>query len=351
MKKFLSVLLLFIIFTFAFSNIDYSVYAKANSTKNKSANSNKKKKSKTKSKYSKKNGVDKSKSKSNTNKITTPSVPNVDNSSISEKELNDLRAEAKLKKGKGKSTTDDAGNSNSQLFKTNTLEHGTEQFFINEINDLSANAKTLGFSYKYSAWYTDSSVYFLTGNVSVNSVDKTITFDGFICKDKNSNKSNVSFTKEIGSEFSNINVDSTFKAALYSILSRCPLITSKEMFSGVVSYFKTNLPSSNFKYKDTDEHKNYALLKQDDSIVFTVFGSSNNIELAQRYIDDKFVDQIENLTFGTTKSKELLNDKSKEGLSPSDNPNYKPGPDHDLDGLGDDFGNDDDFDFGDDDDF
>ena len=331
--KFIYVVLAAIIFTFTFSSLSNSAYAKTQSSKKSTGQSNK-------DKNSKSNGVKNKSKKKNKNKkvdIVTPTVPSLIDTAKKVTETTE-----------NSNTTHERQRLNTgvQLIKTNTLEHGTEQFVINEINDVSSNARNFNSSFKYTAWYFNNGIYYLTGNVSINTSSKSITFEGFICKDKKSNKSDVSFTKAIGGGYTKMVVGDSFKEPLMSILNKCDIFTVSDIGKGIQNYFRVSQPASKTKYKDAGESKNYGLLKPDDSIIIVSFSSSNKVLLVQRYFGSEFVDQIENFTIDSKKSSEAFNDSFNSTTTESKNKSNQTTNFDSTSGFDDssDFGDDSDFD-------
>lgn len=81
-----------------------------------------------------------------------------------------------------------------------------------------------------------------------------------------------------------------------SIVGQCEFFTESSIVSSILSYFRTTL--GNDKLRFNKEKNTYYLDKYDKSLVVVKLSKSNTLILAQRYIGDNFVDQIEKFEIG-----------------------------------------------------
>ena len=88
-------------------------------------------------------------------------------------------------------------------------------------------------------------------------------------------------------------------------MGQCEFFTESSIVSSILSYFKTTF--GNDKLRFNREKNTYYLDKSDKSLVVAKLSKSNNLALAQRYIGDNFVDQIEKFEVGIDSSSENSN--------------------------------------------
>ena len=81
-----------------------------------------------------------------------------------------------------------------------------------------------------------------------------------------------------------------------SIVGQCEFFTESSIVSSILSYFRTTL--GNDKLRFNKDKNAYYLDKFDKSLVVVKLSKSNILILAQRYIGDNFVDQIEKFEIG-----------------------------------------------------
>ena len=163
---------------------------------------------------------------------------------------------------------------------------GTAEYINNVISKLASNSVNSNLSFNYSAWYTDDTDYLLDGVVDYNFSDNVISFSGYLYKGTMSNKEEISFSKRYGNDFKFT-------------------VSNDDSISSILSYFKTTL--GNDKLRFNREKNTYYLDKSDKSLVVAKLSKSNNLALAQRYIGDNFVDQIEKFEVGIDSSSENSN--------------------------------------------
>lgn len=215
---------------------------------------------------------------------------------------------------------------------------GTIEYINNAISKLAGNSVNANLSFNYSAWYTADPDYLLDGVVEYNSSDNVISFSGYIYKGTMDNKEDVSFSKKYGNDFKFTTLNEDSERIVKFIVGQCEFFTEYNIVSSILSYFKTTL--GNDKLRFNKDKNTYYLDKSDKSLVVAKLSKSNTLALAQRYIGDNFVDQIEKFETGADSS-----EKSNTG----DKPN-KDNTDSTDDASLDDF-NDSSFESNDDDDF
>lgn len=177
---------------------------------------------------------------------------------------------------------------------------GTVEYINNVISKLASNSVNSNLSFNYSAWYTDDTDYMLDGVVDYNSSDSVISFSGYIYKGTMSNKKEVSFSKKYGNDFKFTVLNEDSESIVKSIVGQCEILTESSIVSSILSYFKTTL--GNDKLRFNKEKNTYYLDKSDKSLVVAKLSKSNTLILAQRYIEDNFVDQIEKFEVGADSS-------------------------------------------------
>ena len=186
---------------------------------------------------------------------------------------------------------------------------GTVEYINNVISKLASNSANSNLSFNYSAWYTDDTDYLLDGVVDYNFSDSVISFSGYIYKGTMSNKEEVSFSKRYGSDFKfTVQNDDSISIVKF-IVGQCEFFTESNIVSSILSYFKTTL--GNDKLRFNKDKNTYYLDKSDKSLVVAKFSKSNTLVLAQRYIGDNFVDQIEKFEIGADFSSEKSNADDK----------------------------------------
>lgn len=216
---------------------------------------------------------------------------------------------------------------------------GTIEYINNVISKLAGNSVNANLSFSYSAWYSADTDYLLDGAVDYNFSDNVISFSGYIYKGTMDNKEDVSFSKKYGNDFKFAVLNEDSESIVKSIVGQCEFFTESGIVPSISSYFKTTL--GNDKLRFNKDKNTYYLDKSDKSLVVAKLSKSNNLALAQRYIGENFVDQIEKFEIGV--------DSSYEKSNTGDKPN-KDNTDSTDDASLDDF-NDSSFESNDDDDF
>lgn len=182
---------------------------------------------------------------------------------------------------------------------------GTAEYINNVISKLASNSVNSNLSFNYSAWYTDDTDYLLDGVVDYNFSDNVISFSGYLYKGTMSNKEEISFSKRYGNDFKFTVSNDDSISIVKTIVGQCEFFTESSIVSSILSYFKTTL--GNDKLRFNREKNTYYLDKSDKSLVVAKLSKSNNLALAQRYIGDNFVDQIEKFEVGIDSSSENSN--------------------------------------------
>ena len=100
------------------------------------------------------------------------------------------------------------------------------------------------------------------------------------------------------------------------IVGQCGFFTEYNIVSSILSYFKTTL--GNDKLRFNKDKNTYYLDKSDKSLVVAKLSKSNTLALAQRYIGDNFVDQIEKFEIGVDSSYEKSNTGDKSNKDNTD---------------------------------
>lgn len=177
---------------------------------------------------------------------------------------------------------------------------GTAEYINSVISKLASNSVNSNLSFNYSAWYTDDTDYLLDGVVDYNSSDSVISFSGYIYKGTMSNKEEVSFSKKYGNDFKFTVLNEDSESIVKTIVGQCEFFTESSIVSSILSYFKTTF--GNDKLRFNKDKNTYYLDKSDKSLVVAKLSKSNNLALAQRYIGDSFVDQIEKFEVGAESS-------------------------------------------------
>lgn len=199
---------------------------------------------------------------------------------------------------------------------------GTVEYINNVISKLASNSVNSSLSFNYSAWYTDDTDYLLDGVVDYNFSDNVISFSGYLYKGTMSNKEEISFSKRYGNDFKFTVSNNDSISIVKTIVGQCEFFTESSIMSSILSYFKTAL--GNDKLRFNREKNTYYLDKSDKSLVVAKLSKSNTLILAQRYIGDNFVDQIEKFEVGIDSSSEnsntgnTLDDASKDDDSSLD---------------------------------
>ena len=177
---------------------------------------------------------------------------------------------------------------------------GTIEYINNAISKLAGNSVNANLSFNYSAWYTADTDYLLDGVVEYNSSDNVISFSGYIYKGTMDNKEDVSFSKKYGNDFKFTVLNEDSESIVKSIVGQCEFFTESGIVPSILSYFKTTF--GNDKLRFNKDKNTYYLDKSDKSLVVAKLSKSNNLALAQRYIGDNFVDQIEKFKVGADSS-------------------------------------------------
>lgn len=177
---------------------------------------------------------------------------------------------------------------------------GTIEYISNAISKIASNSANANLSFNYSAWYTADTDYLLDGVVEYNSSDNVISFSGYIYKGTMDNKEDISFSKRNGEDFKFSVLNKDFESIAKSIVGQCEFFTESSIVSSILSYFKSTLGNDKLRFKK--EKNAYLLDKSDKSLVVVKLSSSNTLVLAQRYIGENFVDQIENFEIGADSS-------------------------------------------------
>lgn len=186
---------------------------------------------------------------------------------------------------------------------------GTIEYINNAISKLASNSVNANLSFNYSAWYTADTDYLLDGAVDYNFSDNVISFSGYIYNGTMSNKEEVSFSKRYGSDFKFTVQNDDSISIVKSIVGQCEFFTESGIVPSILSYFKTTF--GNDKLRFNKDKNTYYLDKSDKSFVVAKLSKSNNLTLAQRYIGDNFVDQIEKFEIGVDSSYEKSNTGDK----------------------------------------
>lgn len=182
---------------------------------------------------------------------------------------------------------------------------GTAEYINNVISKLASNSVNSNLSFNYSAWYIDDTDYLLDGVVDYNFSDNVISFSGYLYKGTMSNKEEISFSKRYGNDFKFTVSNDDSISIVKTIVGQCEFFTESSIVSSILSYFKTTL--GNDKLRFNREKNTYYLDKSDKSLVVAKLSKSNTLILAQRYIGDNFVDQIEKFEVGIDSSSENSN--------------------------------------------
>ena len=177
---------------------------------------------------------------------------------------------------------------------------GTIEYINNAISKLAGNSVNANLSFNYSAWYTADTDYLLDGAVDYNFSDNVISFSGYIYKGTMDNKEDVSFSKKYGNDFKFTVLNEDSESIVKSIVGQCEFFTESGIVPSILSYFKTTF--GNDKLRFNKDKNTYYLDKSDKSLVVAKLSKSNNLPLAQRYIGDNFVDQIEKFEVGADSS-------------------------------------------------
>lgn len=177
---------------------------------------------------------------------------------------------------------------------------GTAEYINSVISKLAGNSVNANLSFSYSAWYTADTDYLLDGAVDYNFSDNVISFSGYIYKGTMNNKEEVSFSKKYGNDFKFTVLNEDSESIVKSIVGQCEFFTESSIVSSILSYFKTTLGTDKLRFNK--EKNTYYLDKSDKSLVVAKLSKSNNLALAQRYIGDNFVDQIEKFEVGAESS-------------------------------------------------
>lgn len=223
---------------------------------------------------------------------------------------------SKKKNGASKSKKDkenvDSINKQSKGTSETLGAVGTIEYINNAISKLAGNSVNANLSFSYSAWYTTDTDYLLDGAVDYNFSDNVISFSGYIYKGTMDNKEDVSFSKKYGNDFKFTVLNEDSEITVKSIVGQCEFFTESNIVSSILSYFKTTL--GNDKLRFNKDKNTYYLDKSDKSLVVAKLSKSNTLVLAQRYIGDNFVDQIEKFETGADSSeKSNTGDKLNKG--------------------------------------
>lgn len=227
---------------------------------------------------------------------------------------------SKKKNGASKSKKDKENvapvDKSSKGISENLGAAGTVEYINNVISKLASNSVNSNLSFNYSAWYTDDTDYLLDGVVDYNSSDSVISFSGYIYKGTMSNKEEVSFSKKYGNDFKFTVLNEDSESIVKSIVGQCEFFTESGIVPSILSYFKTTL--GNDKLRFNKDKNTYYLDKSDKSLVVAKLSKSNTLALAQRYIGDNFVDQIEKFDIGVDSSYEKSNTGDKSNKDNTD---------------------------------
>ena len=220
---------------------------------------------------------------------------------------------SKKKNGASKSKKDkenvDSINKQSKGTSETLGTVGTIEYINNAISKLAGNSVNAKLSFSYSAWYTADTDYLLDGAVDYNFSDNVISFSGYIYKGTMNNKEEVSFSKKYGNDFRFTVLNEDSESIVKSIVGQCEFFTESSIVPSILSYFKTTF--GNDKLRFNKDKNTYYLDKSDKSLVVAKLSKSNTLVLAQRYIGDNFVDQIENFEIGVDSSYEKSNTGDK----------------------------------------
>lgn len=223
---------------------------------------------------------------------------------------------SKKKNGVSKSKKDrenvDPVDKSSKSVSENFGTVGTVEYINNVISKLAGNSVNANLSFNYSAWYTADTDYLLDGAVDYNFSDNIISFSGYIYKGTMDNKEDISFSKKYGNDFKFTVLNEDSESIVKSIVGQCEFFTESGIVPSILSYFKTTF--GNDKLRFNKDKNTYYLDKSDKSLVVAKLSKSNNLALAQRYIGDNFVDQIEKFETGADSSeKSNTGDKLNNG--------------------------------------
>lgn len=177
---------------------------------------------------------------------------------------------------------------------------GTAEYINSVISKLASNSVNSNLSFNYSAWYTYDTDYLLDGVVDYNFSDNVISFSGYLYKGTMSNKEEVSFSKRYGNDFKFTVSNGDSISIVKTIVGQCEFFTESSIVSSILSYFKTTLGTDKLRFNK--EKNTYYLDKSDKSLVVAKLSKSNTLILAQSYIGDNFVDQIEKFEVGVDSS-------------------------------------------------
>ena len=150
----------------------------------------------------------------------------------------------------------------------------------------------------------------MDGVVDYNFSDNVISFSGYIYKGTMDNKEDVSFSKKYGNDFKFTVSNEDSEGTVKSIVGKCEFFAESGIVHSILSYFKTIF--GNDKLRFNKDKNTYYLDKSDKSLVVAKLSKFNTLALAQRYIGDNFVDQIEKFETGADSS-----EKSNTGDKPN----------------------------------
>lgn len=193
---------------------------------------------------------------------------------------------------------------------------GTIEYINNAISKLAGNSVNANLSFNYFAWYTADTDYLLDGVVEYNSSDNVISFSGYIYKGTMNNKEEVSFSKKYGNDFKFTVLNKDSESIVKSIVGQCEFFTESGIVPSILSYFKTTF--GNDKLRFNKDKNTYYLDKSDKSLVVAKLSKFNTLALAQRYIGDNFVDQIEKFEIGVDSYYEKSNTGDKSNKDNTD---------------------------------
>lgn len=203
----------------------------------------------------------------------------------------------------------DSINKQSKGVSENLGAVGTIEYINNAISKLVGNSVNANLSFNYSAWYTADTDYLLDGAVDYSFSDNVISFSGYVYKGTMDNKEDVSFSKKYGNDFKFTALNEDSESIVKFIVGQCEFFTESNIVSSILSYFKTIL--GNDKLSFNKDKNTYYIDKSDKSLVVAKLSSSNILVLAQRYIGDNFVDQIEKFEISADYSSEKPNTGDK----------------------------------------
>lgn len=172
---------------------------------------------------------------------------------------------------------------------------GTVEHINNSISVLATKAANSNLSFRYSAWYTDDTDYLLDGIVEYDCNTDAFSFSGYMCKGANENRTDVSFSKTYGGGLRVMVWNDNFVDVLNVIIKKCELFTGSSITSCIQSYFKCMLSDDKINFED--KTNTYYIDKCDKSLITVQFSLSSNLIVARRFIEDNFIDQIEDFKF------------------------------------------------------